>query len=123
MDGSRWILLQADSSCPVRSVEAVPAVDAEKLVAAHEAAGCSSSAPRASADVKAFAAFLAPLRKKRWFVYAKRPSRARRPCSAYLSRYTHRVAISNRRLIAVDERSVTFNVKTTGSKVPAASPR
>jgi hypothetical protein len=41
---------------------------------------------------------------------------------AYLSRYTHRVAISNRRLIALDERSVTFKVKDFGSRDPAALP-
>ena len=55
-----------------------------------------------------FAAFLAPPRKKRWFVYAKRPFAGPKAVLTYLSRYTHRVAISNRRLIAVDERSVTF---------------
>src|SRR5258705_8542684 len=63
------------------------------------------------ADAKTFAAFLAPLSKKRWFVYAKRPFAGPRAVLAYLSRYTHRVAISNHRLIAVDEHSVTFKVK------------
>src|SRR5437016_6228117 len=57
------------------------------------------------------AAFLAPLSKKRWFVYAKRPFAGPKAVLAYLSRYTHRVAISNRRLIAVDQRSVTFKIK------------
>src|SRR5262249_12310234 len=58
-----------------------------------------------------FAAFLAALRKTRWFVYAKRPFAGPKVVLAYLSRYTHRVAISNRRLIALDQRSVTFKVK------------
>jgi hypothetical protein len=58
-----------------------------------------------------FAAFLAPLGKKRWFAYAKRPFAGPKAVLAYLSRYTHRVAVSNRRLIAVDQRSVTFKVK------------
>ena len=48
---------------------------------------------------------------KRWFVYAKRPFAGPKAVLAYLSRYTHRVAISNRRLIALDERRVTFKVK------------
>jgi hypothetical protein len=61
------------------------------------------------ADAKAFAAFLAPLRNKRWFVYAKRPFAGPKAVLAYLSRYTHRVAISNRRLIALDQRHVIFN--------------
>jgi hypothetical protein len=63
------------------------------------------------ADAKTFAAFLAPLSKKRWFVYAKRPFAGPKAVLAYLSRYTHRVAISNHRLIAADQRSVTFKVK------------
>src|SRR5438105_9489687 len=63
------------------------------------------------AGAKAFAAFLAPLRKTRWFVYAKRPFAGPKAVLAYLSRYTHRVAISNRRLIALNQRSVTFKVK------------
>lgn len=53
----------------------------------------------ALAQPQAFAAFLAPLRKTRWFVYAKRPFAGPKAVLAYLSRYTHRAAISNRRLI------------------------
>jgi Putative transposase len=64
-----------------------------------------------SSTQRVFAAFLASLRKKRWFVNAKRPFAGPKAVLAYLSRYTHRVAISNRRLIAVDEHSVTFKVK------------
>ena len=60
---------------------------------------------------KAFAAFLAPLRRTEWVVYAKRPFGGPEAVLAYLSRYTHRVAISNRRLIACDRTSVTFKWK------------
>lgn len=59
----------------------------------------------------AFAALLKPLRRKNWFVYAKRPFAGPKAVLAYLSRYTHRVAISNTRLIARDERGVTFHYK------------
>jgi hypothetical protein len=84
----------------------------EKLLAAHEAGRLQFLGSLAYlADGKAFATFLAPLRKKRWFVYAKPPFAGPKAVLAYLSRYTHRVAISNRRLIAVDEQSVTFTVK------------
>ena len=84
----------------------------EKLVAAHEAGRLQFLGSHTHlADAKAFAAFLAPLRKTRWFVYAKRPFAGPKAVLAYLSRYTHRVAISNRRLIALDQRSVTFKVK------------
>lgn len=58
-----------------------------------------------------FADYLAPLKKTRWFVYAKRPFAGPKAVLAYLSRYTHRVAISNRRLIAADGKTVTFKVK------------
>ena len=54
---------------------------------------------------------MAPLKRTRWFVYAKRPFAGPKAVLAYLSRYTHRVAISNRRLIAADAKAVTFKVK------------
>src|SRR5215510_4980625 len=60
---------------------------------------------------KSFAAFLAPLRKVEWVVYAKRPFGGPEAVLAYLSRYTHRVAIANSRLIAVDKGGVTFKWK------------
>jgi hypothetical protein len=65
----------------------------------------------ALADARAFNAWLAPLRQCEWVVYAKRPFAGPQAVLAYLSRYTHRVAISNSRLIAVDERGVTFRWK------------
>jgi hypothetical protein len=63
------------------------------------------------ADQRAFDAALAPLRRSEWVVYAKRPFAGPQAVLAYLSRYTHRVAISNSRLIALDEASVTFKWK------------
>jgi hypothetical protein len=63
------------------------------------------------ADPAAFAQWLAPLRKVEWVVYAKRPFAGPQAVLAYLSRYTHRVAIANSRLIAFDERGVTFHWK------------
>jgi hypothetical protein len=59
----------------------------------------------------AFAAYLAPLRKKNWFVYGKAPFAGPEAVLAYLARYTHRVAISNSRLIGLDDRGVTFRFK------------
>ena len=58
-----------------------------------------------------FAAHLAPLKRKKWFVYAKPPFSGPEAGLAYLARYTHRVAIANSRLIAFDERGVTFRYK------------
>ena len=59
----------------------------------------------------AFARHLAPLRRKDWFVDAKPPFAGPKPVLAYLSRYTHRVAIANSRLIAATDEGVTFRVK------------
>ena len=63
-----------------------------------------------------FADWLAPLRACEWVVYAKRPFAGPAAVLAYLSRYTHRVAISNQRLLALDERGVTFRWKDYRAK-------
>ena len=63
------------------------------------------------ADKRAFDAALAPLRRSPWVVFAKRPFAGPQAVLAYLARYTHRVAISNSRLIALDEKGVTFKWK------------
>jgi len=89
----------------------------EKLVAAHAAGKLNFYGAHAHlADAKAFAKVLAPLRKRRWFVYAKRPFAGPKAVLAYLARYTHRVAISNSRLIKADHKSVTFKVKNYRAK-------
>ena len=62
-------------------------------------------------DRRVFLRHLAPVRRKRWVVYAKAPFAGPEAVLAYLSRYTHRVAISNSRLIAFDQTSVTFRYK------------
>jgi hypothetical protein len=62
-------------------------------------------------DPRAFAAYLAPLWNTEWVVYCKRPFGGPKQVLRYLARYTHRVAISNRRLIACDEKGVTFKWK------------
>ena len=68
------------------------------------------------AEARAFKAWLRPLRKVEWVVYAKRPFAGPQAVLAYLSRYTHRVAISNGRLLALDERGVTFRWKDYRAK-------
>ena len=84
----------------------------EKLLAAHAAgkfAFFGALAPLSNPAL--FAALLAPLKKKRWFVYSKRPFDGPKAVLAYLARYTHRVAISNGRLISADAKTVTFKMK------------
>ena len=68
-------------------------------------------------------AWLAPLRQCEWVVYAKRPFAGPEAVLAYLSRYTHRVAISNSRLLALDERGVTFRWKDYRAKGRHAATR
>jgi len=65
---------------------------------------------------QAFARWLAPLKRCEWVVYAKKPFAGPAAVLAYLSRYTHRVAISNQRLIASDEKGVTFRYKDYRAK-------
>lgn len=67
-------------------------------------------------DATSFADWLAPLRKCEWVVYAKRPFAGPEAVLAYLSRYTHRVAIANSRVIALDEHGVTFRWKDYRAK-------
>jgi Putative transposase len=84
----------------------------EKLITAHAAGQLQFFGNHAHlAQREAFIAVLAPLRKTKWFVYSKRPFAGPEAVLAYLARYTHRVAISNSRLIAADETGVTFKVK------------
>jgi hypothetical protein len=84
----------------------------EKLIAAHNASHLKFFGDHAAlADPQAFAAYLAPLRRAEWVVYAKRPFGGPQAVLAYLSRYTHRVAIANSRLIAFDRTVVTFRWK------------
>jgi hypothetical protein len=84
----------------------------QMLAQAHDAGRLQFFGDHAAlADRDAFAAHLAPLAKKNWFVYAKPPFAGLQAVLAYLARYTHRVAIANSRLIALDERGVTFRYK------------
>ncbi|MCP5112523.1 MAG: IS91 family transposase [bacterium] len=84
----------------------------EMLLAAHQDGRLKFFGAHASlAKARAFRAFLAPLRKQDWVVHAKPPFGRPEAVLAYLSRYTHRVAISNRRLIRLENGAVTFTCK------------
>jgi hypothetical protein len=113
LDRSRWIAKRPDFFLPVRVLSKLfRRLMIEKLITAHAAGQLTFyGAHAALVDATAFTNYLAPLRRTRWFVYAKRPFAGPRAVLAYLSRYTHRVAISNRRLIAADTKAVTFKVK------------
>ncbi len=112
-DGSNWISCRPGFFLPVRVLSRLfRRLFLEKLVAAHEAGRLGFFGEhRGLADACAFSAYLAPLRKLDWVVYAKRPFAGPETVLAYLSRYTHRVAISNSRLISCDEAGVIFKYK------------
>jgi hypothetical protein len=111
--GERWISCRPDFFLPVRVLSRLfRRRFLEQLAAAHDAGRLhffSDHAPLA--ERSAFAAYLAPLRNIEWVVYAKRPFAGPQAVLAYLSRYTHRVAIANSRLIAFDNNGVTFKWK------------
>ena len=93
----------------------------EELQAVHRSGQLQFFGDHAAlADASAFAQWLAPLRQCEWVVYAKRPFAGPQAVLAYLSRYTRRVAISNSRLVALDERGVTFRCKDARTTEPRA---
>jgi hypothetical protein len=112
-DGQRWISCRPGFFLPVRVLSRwFRRLFLEKLVAAHQAGGLQFFGDHTPlADRKAFAAWLAPLRKAEWVIYAKRPFGGPEAVLAYLSRYTHRVAIANSRLVALNGAGVTFKWK------------
>ena len=112
-DGSRWIACKPGFFLPVRVLSRLfRRLFLEDFAALHAAGRLAFLGDLAPlAEKSAFDAALAPLRRAEWVVYAKRPFAGPQAVLAYLARYTHRVAISNSRLIALDEAGVTFKWK------------
>ena len=113
LDEDRWVSCKKGFFLPVRVLSRYfRRRMLEELCHAHHAGQLKFFGAHASlADPDAFAAYLEPLRHCEWVVYAKRPFAGPAAVLEYLSRYTHRVAISNSRLIACDELGVTFRWK------------
>jgi hypothetical protein len=118
LDGTRWVACRPGFFLPVRVLSRLfRRLFLERLSAAHQAGRLTFFNDLAPlADREAFDACLAPLRKAEWVVYAKRPFGGPEVVLAYLSRYTHRIAISNSRLIAFDGANVTFRWKDYRTK-------
>jgi len=112
-DGKTWVSCRPGFFLPVRVLSRLMRRRfLEELQRLHANGKLKFFAEHAGlADTAAFKAWLAPLRKIEWVVYAKKPFAGPAAVLAYLSRYTHRVAISNSRLIAMDERGVRFKWK------------
>ena len=113
LDGSRWLSCRPGFFLPVRVLSRLfRRLFLDKLVAAHRAGQLQFFGKHVSlTNPQAFAAYLAPLRNREWVVYCKRPFGGPEEVLRYLARYTHRVAISNRRLVALDDQGVTFKWK------------
>ncbi len=112
-DGARWIACRPGFFLPVRVLSRLfRRLFLTMLATAHRQRRLRFFGERAGlADPNAFAAFIAPLRRSEWVVYAKAPFGGPEAVLAYLSRYTHRVAIANSRLVAADANTVTFRWK------------
>jgi len=113
LDGARWIACKPGFLLSVRVLSRLfRRRFLEELATAHHTGRLQFFGEYAPlSDPRAFGAWLAPLRDVEWVVYAKRPFAGPAAVLAYLSRYTHRVAISNQRLLALDARGVTFRWK------------
>ncbi len=112
-DGSRWVSAKPDFLVHVHVLGALFRGKMLSLLSEAHAQGRLQFRNRLSglADAKAFKRFLGPLRRSKWIVHVKPPFAGPEAVLRYLSRYTHRVAISNRRLVAADDGGVSFHWK------------
>src|SRR5216683_2988511 len=112
-DGTRWVPCKPGFFLPVRVLSRLfRRLFLEGLQALYDAGALQFFAGRAGLrEAEAFRAHLAPLRKTEWVVYAKRPFAGPEQVLSYLARYTHRVAISNSRLVSMDDGKVCFGWK------------
>jgi hypothetical protein len=118
LDGQRWVSCRPGFFLPVRVLSRLfRRRFVEGLGQAHRNGQLQFFGEYAAlAEAGNFANWLAPMRKVEWVVYAKRPFAGPAAVLAYLSRYTHRVAIANSRLVALDERGVMFRWKDYRAK-------
>ena len=116
LDGSRWVSCRPGFFLSVHVLSRLfRRLFLQKLIAAHKQLQFFGNYA-ALAQAQKFATYLAPLRKTEWVVYAKRPFGGPQAVLTYLSRYTHRVAIANSRLITFDDAGVRFKWKDYRAK-------
>jgi hypothetical protein len=118
LDGKQWVHCRPGFFLPVRVLSRLfRRLFLERLNQAYQAGELKFFGQhQALADTGAFLEWIKPLRKIEWVVYAKRPFAGPKAVLSYLSRYTHRVAISNSRLLEFNDRGVTFKWKDYRSK-------
>ncbi|WBU64746.1 MULTISPECIES: IS91 family transposase [Paracoccaceae] len=112
-DGTRWVACKPGFFLHVRVLSRLfRRLFVEGLMALHRAGQLRFFGDLTKlAEARAFAEWLTPFRKTDWVVYAKPPFGGPEAVLAYLSRYTHRVAISNHRLVSADAATVAFKWK------------
>ena len=112
-DGERWIACRNGFFLPVRVLSRLfRRLFLQGLEAMHAADELQFFADLSKLKhANAWRAYLPPLRKSEWVVYAKKPFAGPKQVLAYLARYTHRVAIANSRLVALDDDHVAFSWK------------
>jgi hypothetical protein len=112
-DGQAWVRCRPNFFLPVRVLSRLfRRLFTERLKALHDAGELQFFGNLARlATARAFSAYLAPLRKCEWVVYAKRPFAGPGQVLSYLARYTHRVAISNSRILSLSDGKVSFRWK------------
>ena len=117
-DGKRWVSCQPGFFLSVRVLSRLfRRLFLERLYQAYRSGELRFFGEhRSLANTRNFDHWITPLRKIEWVVYAKPPFAGPEAVLAYLSRYTHRVAIANSRLLAFDDRGVTFKWKDYRSK-------
>ena len=113
LDGQSWVSCRPRFFLPVRVLSRLfRRLFLDRLAVAHAEGRLAFFGDLAGLAARAaFTARLAPLRRREWVVYAKRPFAGPEAVLAYLARYTHRVAISSSRLVNLDHRGVAFRYK------------
>jgi hypothetical protein len=113
LDGARWVVGRTNFFLAIKPLSQLfRRLFVERLKAAFDARGLGFFGDLARlADPTTFAAYLAAVRRVDWIVYAKKPFGGPAQVLAYLGRYTHRVAIANRRIKACDDDHVAFSWK------------
>jgi len=113
LDGARWVACRPNFLLYVGVLSRLfRRLVLERLASAHQAGQLQFFGKHAAlTNAQAFAAYLAPLRDSEWVVYSKRPFGGPEEVLRYLARYTHRVAISNHRLVSLDDNGITFKWK------------
>jgi hypothetical protein len=118
IDGEQWVHCRPGFFLPVRVLSRLfRRLFLDRLIQAYQSGDLKFFGEhRLLANATAFDDWIKPLRKIEWVVYAKRPFAGPDAVLAYLSRYTHRVAIANSRLLKFNHQGVTFKWKDYRNK-------